>query len=387
MRYRNICFIVMFSLLLVTPAIVSLFSEKDNGVNIENRESAKKPIFATDTMANTTFMKKVACHVNGLKGYCADYNRYYVDNFVFRNQMTKYYMAAKMRLGTAAMGKNIIIGKDGWYFLGDLYSNIVSESMGYKPIPDNEMFFLKQNVLQCKSFCDSLNIPVVFVVAPNKMSIYYEYFPYQSERKESRYDQVNEVMSDLDIPYVDLKSILLSNKEEGGEDLYRHIDSHWSFHGAYIAYLAIMEKFKPHLSDLTILTDSMFVKSTAEMPGDLTSMLAMPEVLESSPVYYPIQYPAQNDSSTQHVCGSFQYIKRHSTSDAKGKVLIFGDSFSCVLSVYFSSSFHESLFYQAIGGICFDKEVVLREKPDCILVEVCEREVEKLTLLMGHYCE
>ncbi len=387
MRNRNICFIALFSLLLVIPTIVSFFRDDDNEVNIENRKSAEKPVFATDTMPNATFSQKVVCHVNDLKSYCADYNKYYVDHFAFRNQMTKLYLAAKMRSGAGSMSETIISGKDGWYFLGEFYSNIVSESMGYRPFSSTDIDLIKQNVLQCKSFCDSLNIPVVFVIAPNKMTIYYEYFPCQKERKKSRYDQINEVMPELNVNYIDLKSLLLCNKQED-KLLYRKIDTHWSYNGSFLAYSAIMKKIISHCPQMTLMADSMYVKAYDMLYGDLSAMMAMPEMKESTEVYYP-KCKAEIDEPTQHICGGFQYIKRHATYDAKGKMLIFGDSFSCVLFHYISTSCRETLLYQAIGSLNFDKDVVLREKPDCILVEVCEREMEALGSVFGEhqYCE
>lgn len=388
MRNRNICFIVLFSLLLVTPAIVSFFRSDNDEVNIENRKSVEKPVFATDTMENATIKQKVACHVNGLKNYCADYNRYYEDHFVFRNQMTKCYMAAKMRLGTGTMGKSIMVGEDGWYFLGEFYSNIVSESMGYRPFSSDDMDEIDRNVLQCKSFCDSLNIPLIFVIAPNKMSIYYEYFPYQAERSASRYDQVNELLLNKEVDYIDLKSLLLSNKQ-GGKPLYRKIDTHWNFRGAFIAYSSIMNKFISYCPNMRLMTDSMYVKENAMMYGDLATMMTMPETMENTEIFYPICQSTLVEVPTQRECDGLQYVKRSTTSDAKGKMLIFGDSFGCVLFHYFATSCHETIFYQSIGDVCFDKEVVLREKPDCILVEVCERELEALCSVFGEhqYCE
>ncbi|MBR5972075.1 MAG: hypothetical protein IK017_05410 [Paludibacteraceae bacterium] len=387
MRNRNICFIVLFSLMLVTPAIVSFFRGDDEVVNIENRKSVEKPVFATDTIQDATFMQKVICHVNDLKSYCTDYNKYYVDHFVFRNPMTKLYLAAKMRSGEGSLSETVISGKDGWYFLGEFYSNIVSESMGYRPFSSTDIDVIKQNILQCKSFCDELNIPIVFVVAPNKMTIYYEYFPYQAERKKSRYDQINEIMPELNVDYIDLKSLLLCNKQED-KFLYRKIDTHWSFNGSYLAYKAIMGKFCSYCPQMSFRHDSMYVKAYDMLSGDLSTMMAMPEMREPVEVYYPKCKP-EYDEASQVACGRFQYIKRRGTYDAKGKILIFGDSFGCALFYFLASSCHETLFYQAIGGSHFDKDAVLREKPDCILMEVCERELEALCSVFGEhqYCE
>lgn len=381
---RNV-FIILFSLLLVIPTVLSFFS-KSSDVNIENRSTMTKPVFSTDTMQNATLMQKSKSYASELKTYCYFYNLYYDDNFVLRDPLMKRYLSLKILLGSGSVGKTVMRGKDGWYFLGEHYSNIVSESLGAKPFTDMDKKQIVERLLDCKHFCDSMNVTMMLVIPPNKMSIYYEYFPIQVTCRESRYDQVNELMKGLDVPYVDLKDLMLKNKKDSVY-LYRHIDTHWNNKGAFIAYQAIMEKFRLTCPDMTSLTDSMVVEGEVMFQGDLTNMLAMHDEKEKLIVLYPPVMGETIEPPTLNSINGFDYYRsRCVLSTGKRKLVIFGDSFCAVMFPFFSASCHEILFYQCVGDVLFDKNVVEQEKPDFVLVEVCEREIETLLNLgINHY--
>lgn len=370
-------YILVFSILLVLPMFFSVVIPRKDSANIENRESIQKPIFSADTMKDVSLWKKTKSRIDELRPYFFVYNAYYVDNFIFRDPMIRFYSRLKRIFGASPISQSVLIGKDDWYFLGEFHSNNVSENIGANPLTEEELSLISQRVHDCKSFCDSLNISFFITVAPDKLSIYSDKFPVDLHRQESRYDQVEKLLLAENVNYVGLKQVLLAKRDS--VDLYFHLDSHWNYAGSYIAYRTLMDSIHKVMTETYILPDSMIQKWYYENEGDLSKMLALGKK-ESVEFYYPkVQYKELEPYVTlkdvyRYTC----YRSRFQSDTGKGKLILFGDSFGCSLSTYFNSSFENTLFLQSVGGIIFDKELILKERPDCVLVEICERVIERL---------
>src|SRR5262249_33120358 len=122
----------------------------------------------------------------------------------------------------------------------------------------------------------------LFVVAPNKSSIYPEFLP-DSGRLPNRPSRLDQVLDDLrehtDVEFVDLRPSLLGAKALG--PVYYRFDTHWNDRGLVVAGAAILDQLRAHFRDMPRLDrDECRFEAEPGRIGDLARMLANVPPLE-----------------------------------------------------------------------------------------------------------
>lgn len=359
--YR-IIFIVTTLLLFSLPIL--FFDSKQKVSEKENRVLEQKPRFMKDNLFNDKVF--------------SEYNCYFQDHFGFREQLIQLDANNPLKMKSPIKVGRALVGKDGWYFYTDPTDG------------NNLMDFYKRNLfdtIQIKQFsekisnrvkwCEENNIKCIFIIGPNKHSVYAEFYPYIRPEGITRADQITQKLDQMGVSYVFPRDHLLAVKEDFNYPLYYETDTHWNQKGAYIASTLLYEKLQ------TLFPDTLFPKieyetlvSESETYGDLLPMLNL-ERAKSTKVILSPSGCNTNDFYSYLNNGGRDGVHTKGTNNKLPRALIYRDSFFTALESFVSPFFSEAEYHWKPFEET-DKDYVLEYKPDIIIFECVERSIISL---------
>jgi hypothetical protein len=311
---------------------------------------------------------------------------WFQDNFPFRGFLINFYINVKNDLLLVnPLPQTLIRGDQGWYFLGEIFSNEPGESKGLLQFTDQQLRKIKDNLMRIREISDSMNVRFYLAVAPNKSTVYGQYLPIVHSGKMTKLDQVKVLADSIGIHLVDMK--------EGFEaypagSLFYKTNSHWNAFGQFVGYQALLNHISrsgyPFLIPHQIIDYNFFVASFQE-----TEMLRMinRQPVENGMGFRPkftIKYNEmlatgqqpqknKNQAPQQWILNSVHRF----TSDADTlKVLFFHDSFLAEFSRFVADHFRETVFVWA----SFSADSLKKEKPDIMVYEIVERNLDLLEM-------
>ena len=342
--------------LAVFAVPVATFDAKSSISTRENRYLAALPSLVKDNHLNLDLFR--------------EFDAYFADRFGLR----RYFIALNNRVDTklhAFKGVRVLEGKDGWQFYidksdGDNYSDFMKQNL----LLDATLAEWKDNVANTAAWCEAHGIKAIFLICPNKHSIYPEYYPFPRPEGITRSDQLVSAMTELGVDFVFPRDEILAAKSDFSYPLYYETDTHWNPQGAYIAFSLLkqyLQKDFPTAAFPEIDYDVTVDFSKAE--GDLLPMLSVTLAKSTRPTLSP-----RNDEVF------YEYIKNAARDGVitKGKnkdlprALIFRDSFFTALEPFTSPMFSEAEYIWREFRDS-EKEYVLQYKPDVIIFERVER--------------
>lgn len=307
------------------------------------------------------------------------FEAFYNDHFGFRDHLVKLYSLLCFIVKSAS-SPNVLIGQKGWmFFVG---GNSVEDYRGNDPLSPLELWQWRVVLEAKKAWLEKRGVKYVFIIAPDKHSIYPEYFPSRINKvgKYSRLDQFLAYMNDSEAPFVDLRPSLLQAKTKGL--VYYKTNSHWNLFGAAVAQYTIVQQlasghfaFHPikfayndfqlvqHSGDIAqMLNLSPFLQ---EMAPNLRNPLPLckSQIIEERPDYpsrSTVMIECENDSPT---------------------ALIFRDSFFTGLQPYMSHYFSKSLYVWKNPNFIEFEQYIKRYSPDIVIEERVERDLQIIPAL------
>ena len=267
-------------------------------------------------------------------------------------------------------------GKENWLFLGNSYDKSVEKlKLVNTPDPqDIENISLKMQ--EIANVANTFNVQVIFMMGPNKESIYPEFLPTTLIPSDTKYSSyfLNALRK---IPQLNVydPTFDLKNAKESEGLLYWKTDTHWNQKGAYIA-------FKGLVKDLPIPSPKVEFKQGPTYAGDLIGI----SKLEKFPLSKLDNWVLNRDKeviSSEKILpdeheSSFGHPKIVTTSNALTDkyIWVVGDSFSHSLTPYLNATF-KNVKYVGHWVDKLDnlpKELAKADKkPDIILIERVER--------------
>lgn len=305
------------------------------------------------------------------------FNSYYTDHFGLREWFTKYYRIAKYSIGDSP-SQDVTIGQDGWLFLGGITKGYTKNG---DPIGDArnvtlysraDLKKLAEHMMNVKSWLNRKGIEYIFVIAPNKHTIYADKLPsYISKvNEESATDQAVKYLKEYtDIAVVDLRDSLIKEKKK--HQLYAKIGTHWNHYGANIAQYEIIKEIqklfpnqiKAELAPLKISNQNISDRGLTKMMGlHLLEETNPQPVFEQSCIPKKIIHDPNGRQIYTMIC-----------EDQQLNTIIFRDSFFLALEPYFSRKFkHSTYIWQRLNYPSLAQYIEL-EKPDIVIEEWVER--------------
>ena len=345
MKNKFTIYIALFLVICLIPSAGLIFTGVQQ--ESEGKEAAKAPKLFTKDAPNPHFL--------------SDAGKWYEDHFAFRSQaVTGYAQLLGNVFGESAQG-NVIMGKDGWLF----YKDSLADFQGTQPMTDRQLFDVAHTLAMMQAYAKAHGAKFVFVVAPNKNSLYGEYMPdyYQpADTGESNFLRLKEYLKDEQVNYIDLYETFYKDGHKDGRILYHKRDSHWNNEGAAIAADQILEGLgKEHDSYADRPYDIR-----KDFQGDLEGMLYPAAITPEEEVYY---HPAPQFDYCKKVENNFA-PKIHTRASGSGGLLMYRDSFGNALLPFLAEAFESAYFSRALP---YRLNELDEQEADALVIERAER--------------
>jgi hypothetical protein len=301
---------------------------------------------------------------------------YYNDHFGFRNTLIQAYSITKVLGMGESPSPKVIVGKKGWLFLRtDGGFNELDYYRSISPFTPEQLADWKRTLEQKNNLLASQGIRYIFVIAPNKTTIYPEFLPESINRvrQESRLDQlVAYLRANSNVIILDLRDSLLAAKSKNL--IYARRDTHWNDLGAFVAYQEIIKRLAIWYPNLKALPRSDFELNVSYDDSDLINMVGLTDILKDE----ILELIPRNPRLANRIDGEiykpdvpkFQQPFATELQDSSlPRVVMFRDSFTSALSPFLSEHFKRILYLWQD----FDLEVVKKERPDIVIEEMVER--------------
>jgi len=314
------------------------------------------------------------------------YDNYFQDHFGMREWLIhRYQRETSKHFGVS--GTSIVIeGSNGWFFYSG--EHILDDLKGKLRLSrqDESRFW---NILKQKTeWLDNQGIKYIFMVAPNKQSIYPEHLSqyYQQKKTISRLDHLLASGSEKESAMiVDVRPQLRKGKSI--ERLYHKSDTHWNSRGAYLAYLTLMKQVRSLFPDFTPREKFQFMPNwQAGSGGDLSIMInRRKSIIEQRPVIDSRDFTFVKKKLSKKL-STFFYLPQlkpfySEKKDGQLRVLILHDSFFKPIRPFTSDTFKEALYiwqYYDASTLEFFNQRNLSllldfYQPDLVIEETVER--------------
>jgi len=219
---------ILFVIFLLVPPVGWLLGWKGGAQLQENRNLAPAPIFSSDPVA----------------AWPAKVEAYYDDHFGFRAGLV-HFQSLLLHKYLKASNADAVVGKDGWAFYAE--ERIFEDFWGKSPFSDDELKNWKMDLEKRQALLARSGKGYLFVVAPDKPTIYPEMLPgYMSARRgRSRFQQLTEYLkkSNSNARILDLHEPLIQAKTMGLT--YFPSDAHWNGRGFFVAYQEMCQALIP----------------------------------------------------------------------------------------------------------------------------------------------
>jgi len=312
----------------------------------------------------------------------SQFESFFNDHFGLRDQLTQVYSLYSIILKNSSNPK-VLIGLDDWlFYVNPAEGNSLEDYRRNDPFTPEELRSWKIGLEAKHKWLKQQGIPYLFVVVPDKYSIYPEYMPEHIRQvgKQTRLDQLVEYMKDSEVTVLDLRPTLLAAKQQG--QLFYKTDTHWNDFGAAIAQHEIIrtiQKVYPNLTpNLNPINYSWQDFGLIEYKsGDIANMLNISYFLKE--MVPELRKPLPR-------CDK-QIVEKHPEDQMKAtfftdcrldapRALIFRDSFFIALQPYISQYFANTVYVWEWPDIKLIEKYMQTNQPNIVIEARVERHLK-----------
>ncbi len=353
--------ILAFLVAIAAPSMDQLVrADAARGPAPELREAAPKPDLPGD--------------LQSLTAYPARYDEHYKDTFGLRDVLLRGHSIVKLFAYGVTPTDQVIVGREGWlYYSGD---RSVEVYRGLAPFTTEELEAWRRMLEARRDSLRARGTDYLFVIAPNKETIYPEYMPSRLDvvRARTRLDQlVDHLRARSDVAFLDLRPALVDAKREDVHEdwLYLRRGTHWNGRGSYEGYRAVVERLSTRFPAMVPYEREDLELVIVDGYGDTwgTRMYVEDLLPQRVTVYAPPPDPRAR-AVAQNAWGPMREAIFEKDVPELPRALLFHDSFGPnvedLLARHFSSL------------VCawrndFDTETIDRAQPDVVIELFVER--------------
>lgn len=317
------------------------------------------------------------------KAFPRSYEAYFNDSFGWRNWLI--------------MGRGLLV-LQGWVNHPDVLYDVHSRMLYYRPNKASGGHHStsldvakRERVLKyfrrTAAWAETNGIVYQMTVVPSRLTVYPEGHPLGRHLQGRRLleDVGRKIRPEERARYLDVTDTLVAHRRDP-EAIYYKFDTHWTDHGARLAYVEILRGLKTQGLDVEPFPESAFRFSQEPMPGDITGLLGInsltnwlevrvePVLKDSSLRVLQVLDPAGQVVSTVEdspeallrACRESRQFRLSGVSPGP-RALVVRDSFTIALVPYLAEHFSEATFVRTIPGEYCLKEWVERIRPDVVL--------------------
>lgn len=407
-RGANILLIGGFVIGLAVP-FFGLF-QGDVSQKIEQSEGRPAAAFPEFEMKGSGFLKRPA--TGSLKDFPRQFEKWLNDRIGLRRPLIQLYQVARyyhltpgllsksltqtglaanavtghMSHGSVAVSgqDRVLIGRDGWLFFQT--DDVIRNYRGTDLFSKNELERWRQVLTERRDWLAKRGIQYLFVIAPNKHSVYPEQMPRAIHRvsTNSRLVQLTDYMKrQSDVTVLNLLDPLVRSKSE--QRVFHKTDTHWNAYGAFIGAQEILERLKtwypavrlPEIEDYDLVVHDCDVQSVKDVSSwikmDLAVMLSSPipyreKVIDLVPRRSSLNVPVQLPGIPR----SQEDLVQHQTSE-NGKipnVFVLHDSYMMALAPFLAPHFRNVTYHWKND---FPAKEIEKARPVVVIQQLVER--------------
>jgi hypothetical protein len=301
--------------------------------------------------------------------YLDRFGKFFSDHFGLRQLMIDLNGRIQIGLLHRSPSPQVIVGSNDFLFYTGQQS--IEDYRRLRIFSSQELDAWAAGLKARRDWLASRGIAYLFVVAPNKNTVYPEDVPHEIHRAPGK-TRVEQLAARLDEdPYFcDLTSTLKENKSKGL--LFFKRDSHWNDLGAYTGYRAIMQQLglgiPEHIGTEPAHVVPDYVPDLALIAGvNLTEpktlrggICAHAKSTATDPSIYGPGDPAYAFPATECLTG-------------KEELLLFHDSFAGAMVPYLSDTFQRVVYVRRMPSLAELQKAVEMEHPTVVVEERVER--------------
>ncbi len=358
-RIANTALAVLFVVGIALPCVGTFLALDTGGIPGENRAMAPAP---TLKGAFKRLPQRVEAWFN--------------DHFGLRNSLVRAHSRVEYDAFAVSSSSDVVLGKGPWLFYAA--DRIIECRRGLVPFTEEELRRWQTALEERRDWLASQGIAYVFMIAPEKSSLYAEFLPDRLAvvRNETRLDQLVAWMgAHSTVEVLDLRRSLQRAKAEGR--IFHWTDTHWNDAGAFAAYREIAHWLEAKFPGVTPLEASAFDRQVHPGPGaDLAGMLGLTGRLREERIVLAPETPLP----VKPVAPSPVMLKRtwlmqrgpevfEREGGAIPGAVVVHDSFFQQVRPFLSSHFGRVAYVWWV----FPPEVIADEKPQVVIEEMVER--------------
>lgn len=360
-KLEEVALIVCFIVAILLPGLGMILKMDTAAASQENRQLSPFPPLSLEADHLVAFPKR--------------FNEYFNDHFGFRSSLISGVAVVKFRWLNVSPSPKVICGKAGWLFYMDEYS--LASYRAVQPFSEEQLENWKQVLEGRRRWLAQRNIRYIYIVAPDKHTIYPEYMPYHIGRvgHESRLDQlIRYLKENSEVEVLDLRPALLSAKNR--HPVYYKTDTHWNAYGAFTANQEIVRAISQTLPAVQAFQESDFEFMTEQVKGgDLAAMLGLADTLSESTVNLhprkPFQAMTAGRPLDRNAIRLTTFVSEQNGSNLP-RLVMYRDSFANALIPFLGQSFSRAVY---VWGDRFETSLINQERPDIVLHEIVERKL------------
>ena len=297
----------------------------------------------------------------------------------------------------------VIAGDDSFLFLGNDYADVLDNHRGLNKVSTLLKNF-DRDLKNVENWYLSKKIPFVFVIAPNKHSIYNSFLPENYKKiGPNATDNVINIINVSNNRILDLRDSI--GEQFDTKDLkYHKLDTHWNKYGAFLGYKSIInhinEKYKLKITPISVNFNKVpFILRGADLSMFLkASKLLTKKDADPGYDYKNISFTGcvgninlQSGSLGECIESKSEYINvdygpRYTINNGlkaeKRHVLLLGDSFLAQHSEVFSSTFtHVYRWHYKHIKPHMLYDFIKLNKVDMVIQQIAERDMHGYNML------
>ena len=340
-------FFIVFLIILLVPSLGMFIwgpSESENG-----EELVMPVIYSEEEGLNRNYLQELGA--------------VFESRFALRKQLVTAYSMITGRLFGTSSQSGVIAGKGDWLFFSDTLpdyqrTNILTDRQYHNAVRHLELI---------NEYCENNEIEFLFVIAPNKNTLYPEYMPYYLLPGEgpSNRQTLDALLNETSVNYIDFGTY--DTFTDPDAVYYFHRDSHWNNTGSAIASGAMLSLIgvdhHDYLSEVVYQVDGH--------EGDLEQMIYPEAVSGESDTMFAVM-PAF--SYVNEVESNFDF-RIETTAGGSGSLLMYRDSFGSGILPYMAEPFAHAFFSRS--NACQINDFT-SFAPDYLVMEKAERFISQL---------
>jgi hypothetical protein len=360
-KWANVTLVVIFLVLLAVPTLDTAFHLDRARPPGENRLPAEFPTFTADPA--------------GLKNFIPGFEAYFNDHFGFRRRLISWYRLWRLDFFRDRKGfRSVVAGKDGWFYFNE--NQMVDHFRGTLRFTPEQLEDWRRYLENYRDWLAARGVKFLFVVAPDKESIYPENLPawMNKVQPESKLDQFFAYMKERStVEVLDLRPCLREARKT--TPAYLKNDAHWNEFGAFMAYETLAAALARQFPEIQPAALDDFDRTNKIIPtGDLVALGDIRSA-ESNAWFFtpkPSLPPLETTVSDLPKRGEKMVVTQNAR--AGGSALVYDDSMGAYWVPFLGENFGSVTWVpdEHLTEKFFDPKFIELKKPKVVVIEVIE---------------